>query len=115
MRMLLTRLSVAVCLAACLDPIRPKPPLEVRITATPPTGAVGTEFTFVVNAQGHDLLSVEAHFGDGSSEVFNTGGATTARVNFIHTYNTAGTYDVIGLANDGVEGQKQATVQITVQ
>ena len=115
MRHAFVRLSVAVLLAACLDPIRPKPPLNVTITATPMSAAVGQEITFVVDAQGNDLLQVGAFFGDGSTESVDTGGATTARITLAHAYTAAGTYDVIGRAVDGVEGQRDVTIQVTVQ
>lgn len=115
MRHHLSRLILAAALAGCLDPIRPKPPLNVTINAAPLTVTVGQEVNFTVNAQGNDLLQVVALFGDGAEETVQTGGATTARVNFAHAYAAAGTYTVTGRAIDGVEGQRDATIQIAVQ
>jgi hypothetical protein len=115
MRHAFVRLSVAVLLSACLDPVPPKPPLNVTVTATPVVAAVGQAVTFVVNAQGNDLRQVGVFYGDGATDVVETGGATTARIEFGHAYTAAGTYDVIGRAVDGVEGQRDVTTQVTVQ
>jgi hypothetical protein len=115
MRHVLVRLILATFLAGCLDPIRPKPPLDVSITAAPVTSAVGATINFVVNAQGNELLQIQVLYGDGVTETTETGGATTARVERNHAYTAAGTYEVIGRAIDAVEGQRDATIQIIVQ
>ena len=115
MRHFLAGLALAAALAGCLDPIRPKPPLNVTISAAPLTVTVGQEVNFTINAQGNELLQVIALFGDDAQETVETGGATSARINLTHAYTEAGVFTVTGRAIDGVEGQRDATIQITVE
>ena len=101
-------------LGACLtspDPL----PLDIKIQA--PTSATTTDtVAFVVQLQGRSVLGVAMTYGDGSElESFPTGGARTASVTFFHRFTQSGTYEVTGTVNDAVLGQKDASVQLSIQ
>lgn len=106
----LLALGVAACSGSPLEPL----PLDVSIQASGATAAVGDTVTFVVSAQGGQLIGLEVNYGDDSSEQFGTGGARTARVTFKHAYLVRGTYMVRAVVTDALVGQKEATVEVRV-
>jgi hypothetical protein len=114
LRRFVARLVLAGCIVGCVDPVDPRP-LAITITATPVAAAVGETITFIIDAQGGQLLQIDTQYGDGESSTLATNGATTAHVTLTHAYSATGTYQVIARALDGVEGQKDATVQVTIQ
>lgn len=114
LRRFVARLILAACIVGCIDPVDPRP-LAITITATPVTAAVDETITFVINAQGGRLLQIDTQYGDGESSTQPTDGATTARVTLTHAYSATGTYLVTARALDGIEGQRDATVQVTIQ
>jgi hypothetical protein len=114
-RRTLLRSLLLVGLTACgdgsLDPL----PLQVSIQASRTTAAPGDQISFVVTAQGGDLLGVEIDFGDTTTDQYATGGARTARVTFDHSYSAPGTYQVRTKVTDAVAGVREAGVEVRVQ
>ena len=88
--------------------------VEVSMTASPTTAAPGDTITFVVSAQGGNLIGVTIDYADSSSDQYGTSGARSARVTFKHAYLTRGTFTVQATASDAVAGQKDASVVIHV-
>ncbi len=110
-RSLLLVALAAACGGGSLAPL----PLDIHLQANKATAAPGETVSFVVNAQGGTLVGVEINYGDGSTDLFPTSGARTARVTFGHTYSTAGTYQVRATVTDAVAGTKDATLEMRVQ
>ncbi len=112
---MLLRSVLLVGLAACgdgsLDPL----PLEISIQASRTTAAPGEAINFVVTAQGGSLLGVAIDYGDTTTDLYGAGGARTARVTFSHAYTAAGTYQVRARVTDAIAGDKDATVEVSVQ
>jgi hypothetical protein len=101
-------------MAAC---ITSPEPLPLDITINVPTSATTTDsVAIVVQLQGSSLLGVVVDFGDGGEpSSFLTGGARIATVTFRHRFTQSGTYDVTGTVSDAVLGQKDASVQLSIQ
>ncbi len=99
---------------ACIGSVDPLP-LAITLQATPTSATTADSVTFVANAQGGQLLGFVTDYGDGSTEQYATAGARTATVTFRHRYLTAGTFQVTATVTDAVQGQKVATVQVSIQ
>ena len=114
MRRLLAGGFLIAAMAAC---ITSPDPLPLDITIQAPTSATTTDsVSIVVQLQGSSLLGVVVSYGDGGEpSSFLTGGARTATVTFRHRYTQSGTYEVTGTVSDAVLGQKDASVQLSVQ
>ena len=104
---------IVAAMAACLSTTDPLP-LNVTIQK-PASISTADSATFVISAQGNSLIGIEIQYGDGQFAPYTTAGARTATVSFRHRYTLAGTYQVTATATDAVLGQKQATVQVSVQ
>ena len=105
---------LAIVVAACGPESLAPLPFQVSISATPSTPARGASVTFVVTAQGGNLLGVEIAYGDGATETFGTSGARTATVTFHHAFLAAGAYPVEATVTDASAGVKTASVTVTV-
>jgi hypothetical protein len=103
--------GLVACGDASLDPL----PLQISIQAGRVTAAPHDPISFVVTAQGGNLLGVAIDYGDNTTEQYGAGGARTARVTFSHVYSAAGTYEVRARVTDAIAGDKDATVEIRVQ
>jgi hypothetical protein len=107
--------GLLVGLAACgdgsLDPL----PLQISIQASRATAAPGDPISFVVTAQGGNLLGIDIDYGDNTTDQYGTGGARTARVTFGHSYSAPGTYQVRARVTDAVAGEREAAVDVRVQ
>ena len=79
------------------------------------TAAPGDPVSFLVTAQGGDLLGVDVDYGDTTTDQYGTGGARTARVTFSHAFSTAGVYPVRATVTDALAGSRDAVVEIRVQ
>ena len=114
MRRLLVGGFFIAAMAAC---ITSPEPLPLGITINAPTTATTTDsIAIVVQLQGSSLLGVVLDFGDGGELAsFVTGGARIATVTFRHRYTQSGTYEVTGTVTDAVLGQKDASVQLSIQ
>jgi hypothetical protein len=102
-------------LLACGDVGLEPLPLEITLQADRTMAAPDEVITFVVIAQGGDLVGVTIDYGDETAELFGTGGARTARRTFTHAYSDAGTYQVRAKVIDAVAGEREASVEIRVQ
>jgi hypothetical protein len=103
--------GLAACGDATLDPL----PLDIRIQASSVMTFPETPISFVVTAQGGELLGVTVDYGDGATDQYGAGGARTARVTFHHSYAAAGTYQVRATVTDAVAGEREAGVEVRVQ
>lgn len=97
---------------ACSESLEPLP-FVVSLDASRTTAARGDTITFVVGAQGGQLIGVQIDFGDGATDQYATSGARTARVSFKHAYGAAGAYTARAVVTE-VTGQKDATVNVTI-
>jgi len=75
-------------------------PLDVVLTASATSAAVGDSIVFVLSAQGGLLQGVAIEFGDGAADTTAAEGAVTVGVTRSHAYSEAGTYSAIGTAVD---------------
>lgn len=103
--------GLVACGDASLDPL----PLQISIQASRTTAAPGAPISFVVTAQGGDLLGVAIDYGDNTTDQYGAGGARTARVTFSHAFSAAGVYQVRATVTDAVAGSRDAGVEIRVQ
>ena len=103
--------DLVVCGDASLDPL----PLQISIQPSRVTAAPGDPVSFVVTAQGGDLLGVEVDYGDNTTDQYGASGARTARVTFSHAFSTVGVYQVRATVTDAVAGSRDAGVEIRIQ
>ena len=103
-------LTIAACSTATVE----NPPFTVGIDASRVTAGPGDSISFVVTAQGSNLVGLQVDYGDTIVDQYQTGGARTARVTFRHAYAARGTYTTVVTATDATAGQKQASVEIHV-
>jgi PKD domain-containing protein len=112
---LVPRSLLLVGLVACgdvsLDPL----PLQISIQASRVTAAPGDPVSFVVTAQGGDLVGVEIDYGDNTADQRGTAGARTAQVTFSHAFSAAGAYRVRATVMDALAGSRDAEVEIRIQ
>lgn len=102
--------GVFACSPSSLEPL----PLDVTIQASRATAAPGDTVTFVADAQGGTLLGLQVDYGDNNTDQYSTGGARTAKVTFRHAYQQRGTYTVRVVVTDAAAGQKEASVEVSV-
>ena len=114
-RVILTAVLALVATVACgdnrLDPL----PFQVSVAASSVSPALGDSVSFVVTAQGGQLVGIDVDYGDGGTDTFGTAGARTARVTFRHAYAARGAFQMRATVTDGMAGQKEATVDVHVQ
>jgi plastocyanin len=103
--------DLAACGDASLDPL----PLQISIQPSRVTAAPGDPVSFVVTAQGGDLLGVDVDYGDTTTDQYGTGGARTARITFSHAFSSAGVYQVRATVTDAIAGSRDAGVEIRIQ
>jgi PKD repeat protein len=99
--------------SACSESLAPLP-LEIGVQASRTVAAPGDSIDFVVTAQGGQLVGIAIAFGDGSEDLFGTGGARTAKVTFRHAYSARGTYQVQATVTDALAGPKDASIEVRV-
>ena len=102
-------LSTSGCLAS-VEPL----PFEMTLEASKSSFPAGELVDFIVTAQGGTLLAATIDYGDGITETFPPSGSRRARVTFPHAFDAAGTYVVKATVTEATEGDKSATVQVTV-
>ena len=112
MRRILLVFSLVVAWA-CWKELEPLP-FEVGLEASRVTATPGDTISFVVTAQGGNLLGANIDFADGSTDQYGTSGARSARIAFKHAYLTKGTFQVQATVTDALAGPKNATVQVIV-
>jgi hypothetical protein len=109
--MLVAALATLVgCESAPVQPLA----LDVHVDLDRAAANRGDTVHAVATAQGETLLGLTIDFGDGATDVYNTGGARTAKVTFKHAYTASGAYTVTVVATDGVAGNKTAATQLRV-
>ena len=111
---LLPTVLLPVCLAACRLSQLEALPLTVSVEASRTVAAPQDSITFVIRAAGGALIGITADYGDGTSDLFATGGARTASSTFRHAYTARGVYTVAATVTDVSAGQKSATIEIRV-
>jgi len=109
----LLALALVLASSGCLGTVEPLP-FDVKLEAAKTTLAAGEVMDFVVTTQGKTLLTTAIDFGDGATDEFALSGARKARMTFPHAFDVAGTYLVKATVIEATEGEKSATVQVTV-
>ena len=102
--------TFGACSTESLAPLR----LNIEIEASRITAARGDSISFLVTAEGGQLLGLITTYGDGTEDQFVTGGARTARVTFRHAFSAAGTYQVHATVTDAVAGQEDASIAVRI-
>jgi len=97
------------CGPSALEPL----PLEAEFTATPNPAAVAQEVTFVIQAQGTNLLSLQIEYGDGEDDLQSVVGSRTARWSQPHTFAEPGQYTVTAHINELVDTATR-TITMTI-
>lgn len=88
--------------------------LSGDITASPLTATVGQEVSFTIEAQGTRLLSFLVDYGDGTEPNFlSIAGSREARWTSVHTFEQAGTFEVVGRI-DEISDTLSRTVVVTI-
>ena len=108
---LATLAAAFACGDSRLDPL----PFQVSAAASSMSPSLGDTVSFVVTAQGGQLVGMEVVYGDNGTDAFGTGGARTARVTFRHPYSARGTFQFRATVTDALAGQLDATVDVHVQ
>ena len=109
----LLALALALASSGCLGSVEPLP-FEMKLEASKTTFAAGELVDFVVTAQGGTLLAATIDYGDGNTDTFPPSGSRTARITFPHAFDVAGSYLVKATVTEATEGDKSATVTVTV-
>ncbi len=91
-------------------------PLDLVLTASHTSAAVGTEIEFSYDVHGSFLNGVILDFGDGTAlDSVPTNGAQSAKGRRLHTYDAPGQYQVTGIVEDATQGtlSRQLAIEIT--
>lgn len=108
-------LAVIALSAACSDvTFEGGGPVSISLTADRASAVVGQDVTFTYDVTGELLDRVTIEYGDGVADTIVTNGAQSAHGRAVHAYDTAGSFTVLGVAYDGVQGPDSATVAIQV-
>ena len=105
--------ALFVGLAACSDDGQVGTPLSVSLIG-PDTGTALVSTPFLYDVSGRSLSGLIFEWGDGTRDSLPTAGAQSAQGSRPHTYDSAGSYTVLLVAEDAIEGtgSAQATVLI---
>jgi len=109
----LLALAFLLATTSCIAAVEPLP-FQVTLEASKTTFPTAEIVDFVVTAQGGTLLAIDIDYGDGVTEQFPPSGSRTARVTFHHGFDASGPYLVKATVTEATEGEKSATVQVTV-
>jgi hypothetical protein len=101
--------------AGCLDDsITGTRPLDVRVTVSPASAAVGETVTASFDATGTGLQGVILDWGDGVLDsLVLSGFAVEAGQDLDHAYSTAGSYTIAARAEDQT-GARTATTAVQI-
>jgi len=89
-------------------------PVRIDLTADRTSAKVGQNITFTFNAYGSILDGVIVAYGDGIADTLYTAGAMSARGQFLHAYENAGTFTAVGTVWDGRQGPASDTLVIQI-
>lgn len=106
--------AAAVIIAACSDAeLTFGGPLDLAITSNAP---VSVTDSLVVNydVTGRSLLGIAITWGDASVDSVFFAGAQTAMGRVAHLYSADGDYTVSATVTDGVEGQVNRELSVTI-
>lgn len=112
-RWLLLALAI-IGLQSCRDLTNTAVGISVTLESSHVTATTGDTVTFVVRANGNNLVGVVIDFGDSVSDQYAMGGALTARVTFKHAFVATGNYLVRAVVTDAISGDKEVSVAVTV-
>jgi len=109
-------LVAALALWGCSDlSVEGGGPLDLVITPSATSAAVGTEVRFDYEVRGTFLNGVIFDYGDGSPlDSVPTSGAQSARGQRRHTFDAAGQFQVTGRVEDASQGSLSRTVAIEI-
>ena len=88
-------------------------PLELELTSNSPV-SVSDSLRVEYDVVGRTLLGLELEWGDGTFDSLFFSGAQSAGGFRFHTYDSAGTYTVIGSVTDQVEGIVAESLTVTI-
>jgi hypothetical protein len=89
-------------------------PVSITLISDRTTATTGQNIAFDVEARGSILDGVIIDFGDGVADTMYTSGAMGAHGQFLHAYESAGTFAAVGTAYDAVRGQASDTVVVQI-
>ncbi|MBV6522506.1 MAG: hypothetical protein MNPFHGCM_02654 [Gemmatimonadaceae bacterium] len=107
-------LAVSGLMACDKSTVEPVASLTIDLSASTEIAAPGDTISLVAAAKGPNLVGLEIDFGDTTSEIYPTHGASQARVTFRHAYTARGTFTVRVVVTDGTADQKDDSVDIRV-
>ena len=89
-------------------------PVLVTLISDRTTATTGQNIAFDVEARGSILDGVIIDYGDGVADTMYTLGAMRASRQFLHAYESAGTFAAVGTAYDAIRGQASDTVVVQI-
>ena len=89
-------------------------PVSITLISDRATATTGQSIAFDFDAHGSILDGVIITYGDGLADTIYTSGSMTAHGQFLHAYESAGTFAAVGTAYDAVQGQAMDTVVVQI-
>lgn len=112
---ILWTVCAVLCVAACSDiTFTGGGPVTIQLSADKSSVPEGGTVTFTYSAKGTYLNGVVIDYGDGVADSVFTQGSQKADGVVSHEFALAGTYTVVGRAEDGATGTATAEVVIQV-
>jgi hypothetical protein len=108
----------ALAVAGCILDEEAVVPTNMDLTVDASAKAVGEDFSFTYDAQGTALNRVVVEFGDGSHDSDTTffGAFQSATMSgvMVHSYDSTGTFTVVGWVEDLAVGADTVELTVTV-
>ena len=104
---------LGLALTACWTEEEVGTPLSIELTG-PGGGRVNQELSVHYEVTGRQLVGVIFEWGDGAADSVRARGAQTASGSVRHTFAEAGTFTVVGRAEDVVDGVAEARIEIDI-
>ena len=108
-------LALALWVACDFGEAIEPPELTITVTAQPATALVGDSVVVRFSATGPTLSNVTLAYGDGTTEVVGTSGASTATGTRRHAYANAGTFEVTASATTGQNETVTARTSVVIR
>lgn len=110
-----TAILAMVAVGACSDvTVEGGGPVSITLISDRTTATTGQNITFDFDATGTILDGVIVTYGDGLADTVYASGAMGAHGQFLHAYESAGTFAAVGTAYDAIRGQASDTVVVQI-
>ncbi len=106
-------LALVSLLSACQEPELGSPPY-IELTV-PTEGRTGAPVEVGYEAGGRQLSGLIFEWGDGEVDSLATSGAQSASGTARHGYAAPGSYTVVGIAQDAIEGSRRDSGMVRVR